>query len=102
MGDALSRVARFVAKRTTAGRRLLQYHHTMAALVREKDDLQSQLSKFGEGPPFVPNGHFYSPIPPRHEVLQYCAQTFGSFPRTLPGINLREAEQLKFLEIVES
>jgi hypothetical protein len=87
MHDAMSKVARFLATRTKTGRRFL--HDKMA--------------EFGEGPPFVPNGHFYSPIPPRHEVLQYCAQIFGSsFPRALPGIDLREAEQLKFLEIVES
>jgi hypothetical protein len=85
MRDALSKMARFLVTRTKTGRRFLQ------------------MAGFGEGPPFVPNGHFYSPIPPRNEVLQYCSQTFGSsFPRTLPGIDLREAEQLKFLEIVES
>jgi len=68
-------------------------------LKRKVDNCEGRLVRFGEGPPWIPNGHFYSPIAPRHEIEEYCARAFGSFPRTLPYIDLREDEQLEFVEI---
>jgi predicted O-methyltransferase YrrM len=69
-------------------------------LVMERDFCQSQLSKFGEGPPFFPNGHFYSPIPSRAEIRLDQRRIFADWPRTLPGIDLRESEQVALLETI--
>jgi predicted O-methyltransferase YrrM len=45
-----------------------------------------------------PAGHFYSPIPDFDDVRRRYGKLFGPSPRTLPGIDLREAEQLSLLE----
>ncbi|MEM5312030.1 class I SAM-dependent methyltransferase [Paraburkholderia sp. JHI869] len=70
--------------------------HALREALGQKD---RDIARFGEEMPWVPNGHFYSPIPPRHEIEAYCAEAFKSFPRTLPDIDLREEEQLKFIEV---
>ncbi|USX09459.1 class I SAM-dependent methyltransferase [Paraburkholderia fungorum] len=67
-------------------------------LVAERDSLQCQLSKYGEGPPFVPNGHFYSPIPSKAEIQRDEKRIFADWPRTLPNIDLRESQQVTLLE----
>lgn len=43
-------------------------------------------------------GHFYSPIPNLEEIRKDEAKIFGSPPRTIPGIDLHEADQLDLLE----
>lgn len=45
----------------------------------------------------VPPGHPYSPIPSEQDVQRALARADAA-PRTLPGIDLREAEQLALLE----
>ncbi|MEW6519395.1 MAG: class I SAM-dependent methyltransferase [Thermodesulfobacteriota bacterium] len=47
---------------------------------------------------FVPPGHFYSPIPSLEEIERDEIKIFGSIPRSIPGIDLHEAEQIKLLE----
>jgi hypothetical protein len=47
--------------------------------------------------PGWPDGHFYSPIPDPEEVERRKEQLFGEPPPALPGIELREAEQLNLL-----
>ena len=42
-------------------------------------------------------GHFYSPIPNLGVVRQREQQIFGETPRTLPGLDLNEEEQLRLL-----
>ncbi len=42
-------------------------------------------------------GHFYSPIPDLAEIRRDEAKIFGDIPRIIPGIDLREAEQLALL-----
>lgn len=46
---------------------------------------------------FLP-GHFYSPIPSLKEVKADEEKIFGVIPRSIPGIDLREREQLELLE----
>lgn len=50
------------------------------------------------GPEFVPAGHFYSALPDLARVRAEAARIFPEPPRTLPGIQLREATQLELLE----
>ena len=57
----------------------------------ERDDLQRSCG-------IVPPGHFYSPIPDLAEVKRDESKIFGSVPRNILGIDLRESEQLKLLE----
>ena len=47
---------------------------------------------------FVPVGHFYSPIPSSEEVVRDLPTVFGTILRSIPGIDLREQEQLNFLK----
>jgi predicted O-methyltransferase YrrM len=46
---------------------------------------------------FVPPGHFYSPIPSLDEIQKNEARIFDTVRPWIPGIELREAEQLKLL-----
>lgn len=43
-------------------------------------------------------GHFYSPIPSMEEIAGRDSEIFGTAPRELPGIDLREPEQLTLLK----
>lgn len=43
-------------------------------------------------------GHFYSPIPSVEDIRRREEELFGDPPRSLPGIDLREEEQLALLE----
>jgi len=47
---------------------------------------------------FAPPGHFYSPIPDLAEVERKSGLLFATDPRDLPGIDIREAQQLELLE----
>lgn len=40
-----------------------------------------------------PPGHYYSPLPSMEEVARAAPQVWGELPETLPGIDLRTAEQ---------
>ena len=45
-----------------------------------------------------PPGHFHSPIPDMDEVRRDDALLFGPPPASIPGIDMREAEQLALLQ----
>lgn len=60
-------------------------------------DAFDTLHSFGEGPPFVPNGHFYSPIPSSGDFERHTARIFNNIGRTLPGIDLNENGQIELL-----
>lgn len=49
---------------------------------------------------FVAPGHYYSPLPDVDEIRSNETAIFGNgnSPRTIPGIDLREAEQLELLK----
>ncbi|MFM0029593.1 class I SAM-dependent methyltransferase [Paraburkholderia madseniana] len=66
-----------------------------------KDEVRrghERLSLFGESCPFVPNGHFYSPIPSQEELLRDSHRIFSSSRNSVPDIDLREEQQLALLE----
>jgi len=51
---------------------------------------------------FAPPGHYYSPLPDLAEVERRATSLFPSGIVELPGIDLREAEQLRALEQCEA
>lgn len=46
-------------------------------------------------------GHFYSPVPSLGELARDAPKVFGEMPRTIPGIEMNEGEQLTLLEKFE-
>lgn len=68
-------------------------------LIAERDRLHSENAKFGKQVPFVPNGHFYSPIPSIDEVRADEKRIFSDPSRTLAGINLDPDNQLRLLRV---
>lgn len=62
------------------------------------EEIVSERDKLRRDCGFVPPGHFYSPIPSLNEVRSNEARIFGSISRNIPGVELRESEQLKLLE----
>ena len=67
-------------------------------LMVERDDLRRQITHLQSLNRFVPPGHFYSPIPAAEDIVRDQARLFPNPPpRTLPGIDLREAEQMALL-----
>jgi predicted O-methyltransferase YrrM len=43
---------------------------------------------------FAPPGHYYSPIPSRHDVARYAAERFARGPESLAGLDLNVPGQL--------
>jgi predicted O-methyltransferase YrrM len=69
-----------------------------AALLRaEVERLRAAAPSGSDWAQFVAPGHFYSPIPSLSQVRANEARLFGPPPRTLPGVDLRETEQLALL-----
>lgn len=62
-----------------------------AELARRDDDARE----------FVPTGHYYSAVPSLADVAAAAARLAAPPPRTLPGIDLREREQLSLVESFE-
>lgn len=67
------------------------------ALRADVQRLQGAAPSDPDAPQYVPPGHYYSPIPSLSQVRAQAARLFGPPPRTLAGIDLREAEQLVLL-----
>jgi hypothetical protein len=67
-------------------------------LVRERERLKTELAAARQSATFVPPGHYYSPIPSLDEVRRDEALIFDEVPRVIPGVDLREREQLDLLE----
>lgn len=89
MNENLKRAAKSLAKQFPPLQRMIE----------ERDRLFSENRKFGKQVPFVPNGHFYSPIPSIDEIRQNEDRIFLSPPSTLPGIDLQQEAQLKLLQV---
>ncbi|HTP30314.1 MAG TPA: class I SAM-dependent methyltransferase [Anaeromyxobacteraceae bacterium] len=75
------------------------------ALRRERDGLRKTVEELrargadqNDTRQFVPPGHFYSAIPSLAEIRPRAPRLFGPPPRTLPGIDLREQQQLELLQ----
>jgi len=47
----------------------------------------------------VLRGHFYSPVPSLDELRRHRKEIFEDWPRSIPGIDLRESEQLRLMEL---
>jgi hypothetical protein len=58
---------------------------------------QDLLNRCGEIP-WIPNGHFYSPIQSRSELERDFSRIYAPPPRELADIDLRESEQLALLQ----
>ena len=67
-------------------------------LAAQRDSLQAELAALRHACGFVPPGHFYSPLPAFDEIAKEESRIFGPMPREIPGVDLREAEQLHLLE----
>jgi hypothetical protein len=88
------------------GKRLLLRTPHLGEVIRERDRLRAQWEQArvdreqlaASCPQFVPPGHFYSPIPHLDLVRRDEARIFDRSHRTLPGIALNEAEQLRLLQ----
>src|SRR4051794_34485163 len=80
-----------------AAKQLARQFPPLRRLLEERASLVSKLERFGEQTPFVPNGHFYSPIPALDEVHRDESRIFRRSERTLPGIDLAEDSQLAVL-----
>jgi hypothetical protein len=63
----------------------------------EREMWKSRLKELERDCGFVPPGHFYSPIPSLEEVSKDDEAIFGAMPRGIPGVDLREEEQLQLL-----
>jgi hypothetical protein len=64
----------------------------------EQERLRAEFDEFKKSAGFVPPGHYYSPIAPLEEIRKDEAKIFGEPSRSIPGIDLREEEQLRLLE----
>ena len=78
-----------------------ELRHAWESLLQEHGHLYLRLRAFGEGPPFVPNGHFYSPIAPKSEILKDDARIFRDKADVL-GIDLNEQRQLETLASIKA
>lgn len=56
---------------------------------------ETQLPEAIEG---WPAGHFYSPIPSLRDIRRREDMLFGALPNSIPGVDLREAEQIKLFD----
>ena len=70
----------------------------LAAAQRERDEKEAELGRLQKLQGFAPPGHFYSPIPDLEVIRHDEQRVFGTVPRSVPGIDLREDEQLALLK----
>lgn len=63
----------------------------LASVIAERDKLRRDSG-------FVPPGHFYSPIPSWADIERNESRIFGNASPSIPGIDLREADQLALIE----
>lgn len=79
---------------------LIEQFPEVQALAAERDRYRAELRAYvphivalGDIPP----GHFYSPIPSLDDVRREEAKLFDTTQRTMPGVDMREQEQLALL-----
>jgi predicted O-methyltransferase YrrM len=80
-----------------AARHLVRQFPPLRRLLDERDFLFHKLKRFGNQTPFVPNGHFYSPIPALEEVRHDESRIFRRVESTVAGVDLAEESQLTLL-----
>ncbi len=75
------------------------YERRIAALTTEVHRLAAAIPTEPPPPPtWVPQGHFYSPIPDPDEIRADHDRIFGGDPTDLPGIDLHLVEQWALLD----
>lgn len=92
-------MARVVQLNESLNGKCAELGETQSALGRDTNalrDVRALLAQFGELP-FVPNGHFYSPIPSQDEIRRDSARIFAGMPTQIPGVDLNTDAQLKLL-----
>jgi predicted O-methyltransferase YrrM len=82
---------------TTFVRNAVQKIRSVNAVLQGKQITLPQSHGKENGVRYVPPGHFYSPIPNLDEVRKKEDIIFGRIPRSIPGIELNEQEQLSLL-----
>ena len=70
----------------------------LARLSQENAGLKAELKAAMSPAGFVPPGHYYSPLPDFDQIRRDEERIFTPWPRTIPGIDLREEEQLALLK----
>jgi hypothetical protein len=101
-------IKQLVASRDKLYSELSAIRQELAALSSSRDKLYSELpairqelaalSASKENKLLFPPGHYYSPIPSLEYIKQHDSDIFVEPPERIPGIDLREKEQLKLLE----
>jgi predicted O-methyltransferase YrrM len=90
----LAEVETELARRGAEGPRAQQTSAQLSSLEAEQAQRRAE---HAAAPMFVPPGHYYSAIPALVEVRRHAEQLFDRSARTIPGVDLREAEQLELL-----
>ncbi len=98
MKDSLRRAAKRAALRTPRLRDVVTERDRLREEVAELRASVERLEAYRAPWLFAPPGHFYSPVPSLDDVRANDARLFDARPRTLPGVDLREAQQLGLLE----
>jgi predicted O-methyltransferase YrrM len=70
-------------------------------LLDERDSLHYKITQFGNQLPFVPNGHFYSPVPAFEEIRRDEARIFRHEILSFPGIDLAQERQFALLQVLK-
>lgn len=89
MNRAMKRILKLIAGQLPPIAGLLKERDL---LIEENGQLKAELNELNK---FAPIGHFYSPVPSLDEVRKNEKTIFGTIPRTLPGIDLNEEEQIR-------
>lgn len=90
IGDSLGQIDLICEQRDDLSRQVSQ-------LSAQISQLTNQMSRMGELP-FVPNGHFYSPIPSKIELNQDYDRIFPEVYLSPSGINFRAQQQVELLK----
>ncbi|MBT2790446.1 class I SAM-dependent methyltransferase [Paraburkholderia strydomiana] len=80
---------------------LIARYPELKALAAERDEYKAKLQAYvphfaGLGD--IPPGHFYSPIPSLDDVRKEEGRLFDTTHKSMPGVDLREDEQLRLLQ----
>jgi predicted O-methyltransferase YrrM len=86
-----------VAERNHLQQRQEEMASERESLRLERDAVAAERETLRRACGFAPPGHFYSPLPSLAEIEQDAERIFGPFPRTIPGIEMHESEQLALL-----
>jgi len=87
-----------VAQRGQLRYALVEAQGELAMLCPKCEALRDEIERLRKSQGFVPPGHFYSPVPDLEAIRRDENRVFGNVPRVVPGIDLREADQLALLQ----